>query len=119
MRELREFRECHADLLAAGTLVAGVSADSIENHRRTIERHRLPYPLLSDRDQEVAESMGLVRRFGIGPWSLRVMRRTTLLIDRDGVVAAIWGQVRIRGHAREVLAAARALHRADTARRSS
>jgi peroxiredoxin Q/BCP len=35
--------------------------------------------------------------------------RTTVLIGRDGRIARIWRNVRVDGHADEVLAAARAL----------
>ena len=35
--------------------------------------------------------------------------RTTFLIDRDGRIARIWEKVRVRGHAKEVLEAAKAL----------
>ena len=35
--------------------------------------------------------------------------RSTFLIDRDGTIARIWRNVRVPGHAGEVLAAARAL----------
>jgi peroxiredoxin Q/BCP len=34
--------------------------------------------------------------------------RTTVLVDADGRVARIWRNVRVSGHADEVLAAARA-----------
>jgi peroxiredoxin Q/BCP len=37
------------------------------------------------------------------------IERTTVLIDRDGLVARIWRKVTIEGHTDEVLAAAQAL----------
>lgn len=36
-----------------------------------------------------------------------------MLAGRDGIVAAVWERVRVRGHAAEVLAAAMALERAN------
>ena len=35
--------------------------------------------------------------------------RTTFLIGRDGRIVRIWNRVKVKGHAEEVLAAARAL----------
>jgi len=35
--------------------------------------------------------------------------RSTLLIDAEGRIAKIWPKVRVKGHADEVLAAAKAL----------
>jgi peroxiredoxin len=57
--------------------------------------------------------MGLVRKLGLGGWSIELFRRATLLADRDGVVVAAWTEVRMRGHAAEVLAAARGLSATD------
>ncbi len=37
------------------------------------------------------------------------VERTTVLIDRDGVIAQVWPKVKVPGHAEEVLEAARAL----------
>jgi peroxiredoxin Q/BCP len=37
------------------------------------------------------------------------VERTTVLIDAKGVIARIWRKVRVRGHAEEVLEAARTL----------
>jgi peroxiredoxin len=50
-----------------------------------------------------------VRRVGIGGWGVELFRRTTLLVDTRGIVAAVWSRVKVRGHAAEVLAAARRL----------
>ena len=35
--------------------------------------------------------------------------RTTYLVGRDGRIARVWKKVRVKGHAEEVLAAAKAL----------
>ena len=52
---------------------------------------------------------GIARAFGIAGWKVEFLTRSTFLADRRGVIAAVWGRVRVRGHASEVLAAARAL----------
>ena len=56
-----------------------------------------------------AGAADFIARLGIGDWSLELLRRATVLIARDGHVAAIWSRVKIRGHAAEVLEMARAL----------
>jgi len=108
VRELREFREHHDQFVRADVAVAGVSADPIERHREWAARLGLPYPLLADRDRAAARALGLVRSIGIGDWKVELLRRTTLLVDREGRIAAVWGTVRIRGHAAQVLEVARA-----------
>ena len=37
------------------------------------------------------------------------MERTTYLVDTDGKIAQVWNKVKVKGHAEEVLAAAKAL----------
>ena len=37
------------------------------------------------------------------------MERTTYLVGPDGKIARVWRKVKVKGHAEEVLAAARAL----------
>ena len=109
MRELREFREAHAGFVEAGIPIAGISTDSLESHRRWTARLSIPFPLLSDPERVSARELGFVRKIGIAGWTVELMRRATILAGRDGRIAAVWGEVKIRGHAREVLAAARAL----------
>ena len=109
MRELREFRETHSEFVNAGTVVAGVSQDDVASHRAWVARLKLPFPLLSDPGREVAKRLGVVHRVKLASWELELHRRSTLLIDAEGLVAAVWGKVQVRGHAAQVLAAARAL----------
>lgn len=109
MRELREFRAAHAAFVENGLEVAGVTHDSLESNSAWAARLSLPYPLLSDAKQEAGRALRVVRRVGIGDWGIDFFRRSTFLIDRDGILAAVWGNVKVRGHAAQVLAAAKAL----------
>jgi peroxiredoxin Q/BCP len=108
---MREFRALHDGFAAAGVTVAGVSTERAASNRAWSERLALPYPLLADPDKRAGDAFGVVRRIGIGGWSVELFARTTLLADADGIVQAVWGKVRIRGHGREVLEAARVLAR--------
>jgi peroxiredoxin Q/BCP len=109
VRELREFRAHYEELKAAGLEVAGVSLDSPESHRAWSERLRLPFPLLSDVERTVGPAFGVVRHVGLGGWNVEFFRRSTFLVDARGKVAAVWGKVKVRGHALEVLEMAKAL----------
>jgi thioredoxin-dependent peroxiredoxin len=113
VRELREFRAHHARFQDAGIPVAGVSRDAPEDQKRRIAQLELPYPLLSDPGGEGARALGLTTSVGLGAWSVELFRRTTILIDPHGNVAAVWGKVKIRGHAEHVLELARAARGID------
>jgi peroxiredoxin Q/BCP len=106
---MREFRVHHAELLAQDARVAGVTLDSIESCRAWARRMRLPYPLLSDPGGVAGERCHVLRHLGIGGWNVEFFRRSTFLVDTAGIVRAVWGDVRIRGHATQVLAAIRGL----------
>jgi thioredoxin-dependent peroxiredoxin len=112
VRELREFRERHDDFRSAGIRVAGVSIDSLASHLEWTERLHIPYPLVSDTGRVAAHALGLILKIGIADWGVELFRRTTLLVAADGLVAAVWGKVKVRGHASQVLEAALALERA-------
>jgi len=52
-----------------------------------------------------------MRRVGIGAWGIEFFRRSTFLVDREGVVAAVWGEVKVRGHVSEIITRAETLGR--------
>ena len=87
----------------------GASRDSIQSNRLWTRRLRLPYPVVSDRDGVLGAELGVTRTLHVGAWKVEFLRRSTLLAGTDGRIAAVWDEVKIRGHARQVLQAARAL----------
>lgn len=94
----------------AGTALLGISKDSAERHRKFAAKHGLVVPLATD-----ATESGLSDALGI--WTEKVnygrtytgMVRTTILVDAAGKVARVWDKVKVKGHAAEVLEAAKAL----------
>jgi len=101
----------HPEFEHAGLAVAGISLSAPDESRHWTERLALPFPLLSDTDRRAADAFQVMRRVGIGSWSLEFLSRATFLADGTGVVRAVWEKVKIRGHAREVLDVARGLGR--------
>ena len=112
---MREFRARHAELTAEKIAVAGVTVDTIESCRTWAKRMRLPFPLLADESRAAGLAFRVLEQVALGPWKLEYFHRTTFLADSAGFVRAVWGDVKIRGHAREVLAAAKALEQPGTA----
>jgi peroxiredoxin Q/BCP len=94
----------------AGVALLGVSKDPPARHRKFAAKHNLAVPLASD-----AAEGGLSDALGI--WTEKQnygrtymgMVRTTYLVDADGRIARVWDKVKVKGHAAEVLEAARAL----------
>jgi peroxiredoxin Q/BCP len=84
--------------------VIGVSPDSAQKHCRFKEKYGLPYMLIADTDHAVAEAYGVWQQKSMFGHKYMGIVRTTFLIAPDGRVAHVFGNVKVVGHADEVLA---------------
>jgi peroxiredoxin Q/BCP len=108
--ENKDFTALAGQFEKAGVALLGVSKDSPQRHRKFIDKHALAAPLASD-----AAEGGLSDVLGI--WTEKQnygrtymgMVRTTYLVGADGKIARVWDKVKVKGHAEEVLAAAKGL----------
>ncbi|MBX3509301.1 MAG: thioredoxin-dependent thiol peroxidase [Parvibaculum sp.] len=94
---------------AAGTVVLGISKDSIEAHCKFRDKHNLTVRLLSDEDGKMLEAYGVWKEKSLYGRKFMGIERSTFLIDEKGVVRRVWPKVKVNGHADEVLEAAKAL----------
>ena len=107
--EALDFSRLQQEFAAAGTVVVGLSKDSVKAHDRFCAKHGLGVILLSDEAADTCERYGVwVEKTMYGKTSMGI-ERTTVLIDGAGNVARVWRKVKVAGHAAEVLDAARAL----------
>lgn len=86
----------------------GISYDPPEDNKAWAEMMSFEFPLLSDPDRSIADSLDVSRQ---PPHPLFALpRRVTYLIDPEGVVAEAYDVGRnIQGHGQEVLETLRAL----------
>jgi peroxiredoxin Q/BCP len=108
-REAIDFTRLKDAFTAAGTAVLGISADPLKAQEKFRDKHSLGIPLASDEQHEMLEAYGAWGEKSMYGKSFLGILRTTVLIGSDGKVAKIWRNVRVDGHADEVLAAARSL----------
>lgn len=107
--EARDFTAKAADFAAAGAVVVGVSKDSPARHKKFADKHDLAVTLVSDEDGTLCEAYGV---WGLKKFMGREymgIERATFLIDGAGVIRKIWRNVKVKGHADEVLEAVKAL----------
>jgi thioredoxin-dependent peroxiredoxin len=79
-------------------MVFGVSTDSIESHRRFIDKFQLPFPLLSDPARQIVKDYNVwVEKIFMGKKSMGV-ERSTFVIDGNGRIAAIFRKVKPEQH---------------------
>jgi peroxiredoxin Q/BCP len=105
-REAIDFTRLAHAFANAGTVVLGISADPVKAQERFRDKHRLGVPLLSDETHEMLEAYGAWGEKSMYGKTFLGILRTTVLVGADGKVERIWRNVRVDGHADEVLAAA-------------
>ena len=107
--EALDFTRLAAEFAATGTHVIGISKDTLARHDKFCTKHGLGITLVSDADADTCERYGTWgEKQNYGRSSMGI-ERTTVLIDSTGAVARLWPKVKVKGHADEVLQAARDL----------
>ena len=104
--EGQDFRDLHAAFKKAGTLVLGVSKDSVASHEKFRDKMKFPFDLLSDEDEKVCELFDVWKEKSMYGRKFMGIERSTFLIDAGGVLRQEWRKVKVQGHADEVLDAA-------------
>lgn len=108
-KEAQAFQEALPELSDAGIDVIGVSKDGIRPIEKFAEKYGLSFPLASDPDGKVVEAYGAWVEKSMYGKSYMGIDRSTVLIDGNGRIAKIWRQVKVPGHAADVMKAAKAL----------
>lgn len=101
--EACEFRDAWAALERVGAVVLGVSPDGPASHQKFRAKYALPFPLLADTDHALAEAYGVWGEKSMYGRTYFGILRTTFVIDQTGAIRHIFGKVKPRGHAAEVL----------------
>jgi peroxiredoxin Q/BCP len=107
--EGQDFRDLHAQFRRAKTTVLGVSKDSCERQAKFRDKEKFPFDLLSDEDEKICRMFDVIREKTLYGRKFMGIERSTFLFDAAGKLAREWRKVRVKGHAAEVLDAARSL----------
>lgn len=106
------FRDHHADLTAANTVVFGVSRDSLKSHENFKAKQEFPFELISDKDESLCQLFDVIKLKKLYGKEYLGVDRSTFLIDKEGVLRKEWRGVKVPGHVAAVLEAAKALNKA-------
>ena len=102
-KEACSFRDIYSDIKAKDTIILGISADSAKSHTNFIEKHNLPFDLLTDSDKSIIElygALGIKKLFGR---TYKGILRNSVLIDKKGQVVEYWEKVNPLRHSNDVL----------------
>jgi thioredoxin-dependent peroxiredoxin len=107
-REAIDFTRLMSAFAVNQTSVLGVSGDPPKAQEAFRNKHDLSIPLVSDEQHEMLQAYGAWGEKSMYGRTFQGILRTTVLIGTDGRIVRIWRNVRVDGHADEVLAAAKA-----------
>lgn len=108
--EGQEFRDLHAEFVAANTLIFGVSKDSLRTHENFKAKQSFPFELISDADESLCKLFDVIKLKQMYGKEYEGIERSTFLIDKEGVLRREWRKVKVKGHVAEVLQAAQELN---------
>lgn len=101
--EACSLRDGYSELLGSGLVLLGLSPDEAKKHKKFIEKHELPFPLLLDTEKIILNAYGI--------WSLKKfmgkeymgVERTTFIIDETGKLEQVITKVDTANHAKQIL----------------
>ena len=104
-KEACAFRDGIDRIKKSGAVVLGVSADSVESHKKFKNKFDLNFPLLADTEKKIIEAYGVWKEKSMYGKKYMGIERTTFVIDENGKIAHIFPKVKVDQHYDEVLEA--------------
>lgn len=102
-REACDFRDGLNHFDQQNAEILGISKDSPAQHRKFREKYALPFTLLSDASGDVCVAYDVIGEKSMFGRSFLAIKRSTFLIDEQGIIRAIWRKVKVNGHTQQVL----------------
>ena len=91
-------RDRYHHLIETGAVVFGVSIDSAESHLAFIAKHQLPFPLISDDDQQIVKDYGVWIEKSMYGKTFMGTERSTFVIGPDGQIKSVFRKVKPAEH---------------------
>ncbi len=96
-------RDNFDQLTEHGIHIVGVSDDDVASHERFADKYDLPFPLIADEDRSVLNAYGAYGQKNMYGRVIMGTKRTTFLIDENGVVVHVFKRPKTGNHAEEIL----------------
>ena len=97
-KEACSFRDNLTAIQQLDARIFGVSVDSVASHKKFAEKFKLNFPILADDRHQVTTKYGVLTSF----MGFKVARRSTVIIDPQGVIRKIFPSVKPEDHALEI-----------------
>ncbi len=100
-KEACSFRDNLVSIHQLNAVVLGVSVDSVKSHKAFSDKFNLNFPILADDRQKVCKEYGTLTHFR----GLEVAKRSTVIVDPNGIIRKIFPSVKPTDHALEIFQA--------------
>ncbi|WP_030540278.1 peroxiredoxin [Sphingobium sp. DC-2] len=107
--EAKDFTSLQQDFAAIGVPVVGISKDKPAKLKKFADKYGLAVTLASDEPGTACEAFGTWVEKSLYGRKYMGIERATFLFDAGGKAVRVWPKVKVKGHAAEVLEAAKAL----------
>ena len=107
--EAKDFTELADDFAAIGVPVVGISKDKPAKLKKFADKYGLTVSLATDEPGDACEAFGTWVEKSLYGRNYMGIARATFLFDASGKAVRVWPKVKVKGHAAEVLEAAKAL----------
>ncbi len=96
-------RDNYNQLQENGYQVIGISSDSEKTHKKFIEKHELPFPLIADVDKKIHEQFDTWKEKSMYGRKYMGTVRTTFVIDEEGNISDIISKVKTKDHTAQII----------------
>ncbi len=98
-----DLRDNYDMWISKGYEVLGVSPDSEKSHQNFIEKHNLPFDLISDPEKELLKAYNAWGEKKMYGKVYEGVLRKTFVINADGVIEQIFEKVKTKDHSNQLL----------------
>lgn len=101
--EVCNLRDHYAKLKRSGYRLIGISADSVQRQKNFHEKNGLPFDLLADESNEIAEAFGVWKeKKNFGKTYMGIVR-TTFVFDERGTLTRVIDKVKSKEASEQIL----------------
>lgn len=103
--EACNLRDNYERLMQKGYAVIGVSVQDERSHKKFIEKHQLPFPLIADTEHTLVETFGVWGEKTLAGRKYMGTFRSTFVTDEHGIITEVYGpkQIKVKEHAEQIL----------------
>lgn len=110
-QEGQDFRDNIAKFKRQNCIILGISRDTVRTHENFKAKHKFPFDLLSDTEEELCTLFDVIKLKNMYGKKLLGIERSTFLINDKGILKQEWRKVKVGGHVDEVLAVLKSLNK--------